>query len=113
MNPVILGALGVAVPCTVVGLAIAWDRLREPHRDIHRPSVVVDQHTYRDTRRRVERLVAEHDWTRAHAGATAICVWLKSERHFGSRRRQIRLAADLQVWTARKSEYFPLAEFTA
>jgi phage gp16-like protein len=113
MNAVLLGLIGLAAPLIVIGTVIAWDRLREPHRDIRNPSVVVDRRTYRDTRRRVERLVAEHDWTRAHAGATAICEWLASERHYGTRRRQQRMAADLQICTARKAEYFPLASVEA
>jgi hypothetical protein len=110
MNTALLGLAAPILFGLVTGAVILWDRLREPHRDIHRPVAVVDQRTYRDARRRVERLAAEADWRRAYAGAAAICMWLASERHFGGSRRRQRLTADLEMWTARRAEYNPATE---
>jgi hypothetical protein len=106
MSPALRAPLAVVL---VVGAAIAWDKLREPFRDPRTPCAVVDMRTFRAAQRRVERLVAMEEWTTAYAGATAICIWLRSERHYGSRRRQQRLAAELERWTARKTEYNPAA----
>lgn len=109
MSPALLAVLVPLAVVLIVGTAIAWDKLREPFRDPRTPCAVVDERTFRVARRRIERLVAIEEWTAAYAGATAICIWLKSERHFGSRRRQQRLAAELERWTARKTEYSPTA----
>ena len=106
-STILLALAGPAAIGLVLGTSILWDRLREPHRDITRPTVVVDKRTYRDARRRVERLVTAQDWTRAYAAATAICVWLGHERHFGRAGRKRRLAADFDAWTARKQEMRP------
>ncbi|RJQ74190.1 hypothetical protein D5S17_23250 [Pseudonocardiaceae bacterium YIM PH 21723] len=105
MNPYLMAVLTPAAVVLVVGAAITWDRLREPHRPLHRPVVVVDERTYRDACRRVDKLIAVESWSAVYTATTAICVWLKSERHFGSRRRQARLTAALEQWTARKQEY--------
>lgn len=102
-----LALVGPASVGVVMGGAVLWDRLRERHRDITRPTVVVDARTYRDARRRVTRLVDAEDWTRAYRAATAICVWLGHERHYGRASRQRRLTADLAHWSARKQEMRP------
>ncbi|MBW4722403.1 hypothetical protein [Saccharothrix obliqua] len=91
----------------VLGGVILWDRLREPHRDPAKPFAVVDARTFRDGRRRYDRLVAAGDWSHAHAVATAICVWLRHERHHGRAARRRRLDAQLGVWTARAQEAKP------
>lgn len=107
-------ALLAAAPPVAVGLVmggvIAWDRLREPHRDLRRPIAVVDRRTFRDAHRRVEKLAAGGDFERAWAGCVAICVWLKSERHYGGRRRRAWFASRLETWTARRAEFSPLAD---
>lgn len=107
MHPILLALAGPAAIGLVLGAAILWDRLREPHRSLTRSTVVVDRRTYRDARRKVERLVAAEDWTRAHAAATAICQWLGHERHYGRDARRRRRAADFETWTARKQEMRP------
>jgi hypothetical protein len=89
---------------------VAWDRLREPHRNLRRPFAIGGTRDYRDACRRVERLAAAGDWRYAWSGCVAICTWLRSERHYGSARRRARLAADLDTWTARRAEFSPLAE---
>lgn len=109
MNPVVLALLGPAGIGLVLGVVILIDRLREPHRDPRRPCVVVDRRTFRDARRRVEKLAAAGDFSRAWAGCVAICTWLKSERHYGNARRRAWFAEQLATWTAQRAEFNPLA----
>ncbi|MEO6090974.1 MAG: hypothetical protein ABIQ18_48515 [Umezawaea sp.] len=107
MHQILLALAGPAAIGLVLGIAIGWDRLREPHRPLTRPTVVVDRRTFRDARRKVERLVAAEEWMHAYAVATAICKWLGNERHYGRATRRRRLAAELETWTARKQEMRP------
>lgn len=107
--PVLLVPAGVLA---VLGLVIGFDRLREPHRDPRKPCAVVDRRTFRDATRRVNKLAAAGDFTRAWCGAVSICVWLKSERHYGSPRRRAWFATQLEIWTARRAEFTPLGEAT-
>jgi hypothetical protein len=93
--------------CVVMALVIGWDRWRERRRDPRRPMAVVDMRTYRDACRRVDRLVALEEWWHAYAVATAITVWAKSERHFGSAKRRRRLQAAYEAWDQRRGEYNP------
>lgn len=109
MNPVELALLGPAAVAVVLGSVIGFDRLREPHRDLRRPCAVVDKRTFRDARRRVEKLAASGDFGRAWAGCVAICTWLKAERLYGGPRRRAWFARELEVWTARRSEFNPQA----
>lgn len=58
--------------------------------------VVVDRRTYKKARRLVAGLLANGDVVRAKSGITAMEVWLRYERHFGSRRRRVWLASELE-----------------
>jgi hypothetical protein len=49
----------------ILGTAILWDRVREPRRDPSRPLAVVDDRTYHDAQRRIQRLLTTGDT--AHA----------------------------------------------
>ncbi len=109
MSTVLLAVGPIALFALVMGVAIGWDRLREPHRDPRRSFAVVDARTCRDARRRVERLTAAGDWSHAWYGTVAICTWLNHEKHHGRPARRARLAAELADWTARREEYNPLA----
>ncbi|QYN41032.1 hypothetical protein K1T35_47680 (plasmid) [Pseudonocardia sp. DSM 110487] len=93
----------------IFAVVVVWDRLRAPHRDIRRPVAIGGYRDYRDACRQVDKLVAAGDWARAYVGTVAIRTWLRSERHYGGRRRRARLAAELERWTARQSEYGPSA----
>src|SRR5437016_904222 len=94
--------LRAIVPLTafalIFGAVVAWDRLREPHRDPTRPMAVVDPRTYRDARRRIRRLLATGDIMRARHVMHAICVWLRGEIHTGRRSRRVRRARELEQW---------------
>lgn len=107
MSEVLLGVIPLATLGLVFGGVVLWERFREPRRDPRRIMAVVDRRTYRNACRRVDKLVRQGDWTRAHAHAVAICQWLNYEQHHGRRLRRERLAADLEVWTARRQEYSP------
>lgn len=111
MNTALLaGAASAAAPAAIMGAVIAWDRIREPHRDLRRPFAIGGERDYRDACRRVDRLLAEGDHWHAWIGCLAICEWLKSERHYGSLRRKRRLSAALKTWTARKQEFAPFLD---
>jgi hypothetical protein len=112
MHLVMLAAAPLVAFAAVMGVAIGWDRLREPRRALHRPFAVVDAHTYRDARRRIDRLAAIGDWPAAWAGTIAICQWLNHEQHYGRQSRRTRLAAELATWTARREEYNPLVSLS-
>jgi len=96
----------------VMGLVILFDRLREPHRDPRELCAVVDRRTFRDATRRVDKLAAAGDFTRAWAGTVSICTWLKSERLYGSASRRAWFATQLEIWTARRAEFMPFAAVT-
>ena len=103
------GPVGVGA---TIGAAAAWDHLREPHRPARRPFAVVDRRTYRQAVRRIERLVASgdpHDLVAARHGATAVCVWLRSERNMAGRAaRRVALASTLERWELRRDQILPL-----
>lgn len=82
----------------IFGAAVAWDRLREPHRDPTKPLAVVDGRTYRAAQRRIRRLLAAGDIMRARHLMHAICVWLRAEIHTGRPSRRVRRARDLEQW---------------
>ena len=105
---------GVAGPCAigvVIGVVVLIDRWRAPLKDIYRAPAIGSERDVRDVAHQVDRLANRGEWTHAHAATVAICTWLKGERHYGSKRRQRRLAALLDTWTARRAEYDPRAEF--
>lgn len=70
---------------------------------------VVDMRTYRNACRDVDLLIQEELWHRAYVGVTAICVWLGSERHYGSKKRRRTLSDALDVWERRRSEFNPVS----
>lgn len=105
---------GVAGPCAVgivMGTVVLVDRWRAPLRDIYRAPGIGGERDFRDVAYQVDRLLELGDWTHAYNRTVAICEWLKGERHYGSKRRQRRLADALDTWTARRAEYDPRAEF--
>lgn len=109
-GPVLLFLAGPAGVGLILGVVILLDRWRAPRKNIRTPVAIGGERDYRDGCVRVEKLAAAGDWTRAHTGATAICTWLRSERHYGSPARKARLEAALVTWTARCLEYDPRAE---
>jgi hypothetical protein len=110
VGPVLLFVVGPGGIGLILGAVILLDRWRAPRKDIRTSVAIGGERDYRDACVRVEKLAATGDWRRAHTGATAICTWLRSERHYGSRARQARLEAGLVTWTAHRLEYDPRAE---
>ncbi|WP_020666501.1 hypothetical protein [Amycolatopsis nigrescens] len=68
---------------------------------------VFDRRSYHKARAEVNTAAAAGDFPRAWSGCVAICCWLDSEQHRGRRARRERVAADLQIWTARRAEFNP------
>lgn len=96
-----------------LGYGVPWviDKVREPFRNPRRfAGPVVDRRTFRLVQRRVHRLVELEEWTRAHAGALALCVWLRQKRHEGSAGHRKRMNEALTTWTRLAAEYDPRAE---
>jgi hypothetical protein len=110
VGPVLLAVASPAGIGLIMGVVILLDRWRVPRKDIHTPVAIGGERDFRDACFRVEKLAAAGDWTQAHTGATAICTWLRSERHYGSRIRKTRLEAALVTWTAHCLEYDPRAD---
>lgn len=110
MRTALLAAWPFAAFALIMGVAILGDRLREPRRELRRPFAIGGERDFRAARRRVDRLAAAGDFHHAWLGCVAICTWLRGERHFGSARRQAHLSGELEVWTARRAEFNPLAE---
>lgn len=79
-----------------LGAVIAWDRLREPHRDPRRPFAVVNRRTYRDAQRRLERLLDMGEVVKALVLTMSMCGWLRQEVHVGRRSRRVWCAAELE-----------------
>jgi hypothetical protein len=99
LHQILLGAAGPTTIAVVVGSAIAYDRLREPHRDPTSPHPVVDQHTYSDACRRIQRLITGGDvianLVHVRVLLTAMEQWLRGEIHTGPRRKKFRRVAQL------------------
>lgn len=99
------GAIGL-----VIGVVVLIDRWRAPLKNIYRAPAIGSERDFRDVAFQVDRLLERGDFARAHSATVAICTWLKGERHYGSQRRQQRLQAALENWTARRGEYDKRAE---
>ena len=102
MQSLIMAVAGPSAAGLVLGSVILWDRCREPHRDPRRTTVVVDQHTYRDACKRVDRLIDLGEPHRAWMASVAICLWLRSEVRYGRPRRRLGRAVDLERWELRR-----------
>jgi hypothetical protein len=63
-----------------------------------KPIVVVDRRTYRLAERRVAQAEQDGNLVRAHAGATAIRLWLRREVHSGPKRRRLQRSRQLEWW---------------
>ncbi len=101
MRTLLFAASPPASIALILGAVVAWDRLREPHRDPSRPFAVVDPRTHRDAQRRITRLLAAGDPTPARPLIHAICTWLRDEIHTGPSRRRVRRARELEQWQLR------------
>jgi hypothetical protein len=101
MRTFVFAASLPALIALILGAVVAWDRLREPHRDPTRPFVVVDPRTYQDAQQRITRLLAADDPTHARPLIHAICIWLRDEIHTGPSRRRVRRARELEQWELR------------
>ncbi len=104
MRHLLLGLAGPLAVGLVLGAAITWDRLREPHRDPRGAFAVVDQPTLNDALRRFTRLVDAGDLFRARVIAKQACLWLRHEIHTGPKRKRVRRAAELEQWELLESE---------
>lgn len=109
MHPLLLALLGPSAVGAVLLVAILCSRYAASRRSLYAPITVVDHRTYRDAVRTVDRAVAAGLWLPAWYGAIAICDWLNYEKWHGRRARRELLAADLEIWSARRDEYNPLA----
>lgn len=107
MNPVLIALFGPIGFGLAYGGAYLYNQLR--HRPIGERAEVWNRHTYRLACRQVERQAAAGLWFTAAEGATAICVWLRSERHYGSARRRAWFDRQLEAWTMKHAEFSPLA----
>jgi hypothetical protein len=96
MNTVLLALMGPAAIGVVMGTAIAWDRLREPHRDPTKPFAVTDRRTYRDGQRRLAKLIDAEDILHAEFVMEAMRQWLRHELHTGRRSRKAWCASQLE-----------------
>ncbi|MET8234849.1 hypothetical protein ABZS77_29655 [Micromonospora sp. NPDC005298] len=92
LQALIVPAAGFVV--FAVAVAIVRRRIDGPGRSI----VVVDRRTYRLAGRRVAEALAAGELARAHAGMTAIRLWLRSEIHTGPSRRRVEYARALEQW---------------
>lgn len=99
LHEILLGAAGPTAIVIVVGSAIAYDRLKEPHRNPARPHPVVDQHTYSDACRRIQRLITTGDvmtnLIHVRTLLTSMEGWMRGEIHTGPRRTKARRIAQL------------------
>jgi hypothetical protein len=105
MRTILLAALPLTAAALIFGVVVLCDRLREPHRDPTRPMAVVDNRTYRDAQRRIERLLEAGDTMRARHLMHAICIWLRYEVRTGRKSRRAHRAADLEQWELRLEQF--------
>lgn len=110
-GPVFQGVVGPSAIGIVLGTVVLIDRWRAPLRNIYRVPAIGSERDLRDVAYQVDRLIERGEWTHAHTRIVAICTWLKGEQHYGSKRRQRRLSAALNSWTARRLESDPRVEF--
>lgn len=97
----------LAAFAVIFGAVVAWDRLRELHRDPTEPMAVFNGRTYRDAQRRIRRLLAAGDIVIARHLMHAICVWLRAEIHTGRPSRRPRRARDLEQWELQLEQHRP------
>lgn len=107
MHTAFLALIGPLAFALTFGGAYLYNQLR--HRPIGERAEVWNRHTYRLACRQVERQAAAGLWLTAWEGATAICTWLRSQRHYGSTRRRAWFARQYETWTAKRAEFNPLA----
>jgi hypothetical protein len=107
VNPILMGLIPVTGIALIFAAVVGWDRLREPHRDPTRPFAVVDLRTYHDAQRRIERLLAADDPTRARHLIHAICQWLRYEVRTGRPSRRVKQAAELEQWELQLAQLTP------
>jgi hypothetical protein len=101
MSVILLAVAPLTAFAIVMGTVIGLTRLVGPKLGSHRPICVVDHRTYRDACSRVERMIADGDYLRAHHGITSMRTWLRNQVLTGRTSHRVARAAALEQWELR------------